>query len=135
MNALILAPFSEVALHKLSSSIKVTYESWLETRTLWDPEKLAVRLDREEIGVLVVESDFVFEEVFEAAPSLRFVGICRGATNQIDVEAATERRVLVVNTPGRNANAVAEHTLATPRLGFAFFHTSGSVQSSVVAAS
>ena len=112
MNALILAPFSEVALHKLSSSVKVTYESWLDTRTLWDPEKLAVRLDREEIGVLVVESDFVFEEVFEAAPSLRFVGICRGATNQIDVEAATERRVLVVNTPGRNANAVAEHTLA-----------------------
>ena len=112
MHALILAPFSEVALEKLSSSIRVTYESWLDTRTLWDPEELAARLDRENIGVLVVESDFVFEEVFDAAPGLRLVGICRGATNQIDVDAATERGVLVVNTPDRNANAVAEHTLA-----------------------
>ncbi|MCH8061154.1 MAG: phosphoglycerate dehydrogenase [Chloroflexi bacterium] len=112
MRALILAPFSEFALEKLSSSLKVTYESWLDTRTLWDPEKLAARLHREDTGVLVVESDFVFEEMFDAAPRLRFVGICRGATNQIDVDAATERGVLVVNTPGRNANAVAEHTLA-----------------------
>ncbi len=112
MHALILAPFSEAALEKLSSSLEVTYESWLDTRILWDPEALAVRLDREDMSVLVVESDFVFEEVFDAAPRLRFVGICRGATNQIDVEAATERGVLVVNTPGRNANAVAEHTLA-----------------------
>jgi D-3-phosphoglycerate dehydrogenase len=112
MHSLILAPFSEVALERLSSSMKVTYESWLDTRKLWDPEELAARLDREDIRVLVVESDFVFEEVFDAAPRLKFVGICRGATNQIDVDAATERRVLVVNTPGRNANAVAEHTLA-----------------------
>ena len=112
MHALILAPFSESALEKLSASLEVTYESWLDTRTLWDPEKLALRLDREDVNVLVVESDFVFEEVFDAAPRLRFVGICRGATNQIDVDAATERGVLVVNTPGRNANAVAEHTLA-----------------------
>ncbi|MCH8061954.1 MAG: phosphoglycerate dehydrogenase, partial [Chloroflexi bacterium] len=112
MQALILAPFSEAALERLSSSLQVTYESWLDTRILWDPEKLAIRLNREDMSVLVVESDFVFEEVFEAAPRLRFVGICRGATNQIDVEAATERGVLVVNTPGRNANAVAEHTLA-----------------------
>ena len=112
MHALILAPFSEAALEKLSSSLVVTYESWLDTRTLWDPEKLALRLDREDVSILVVESDFVFDEVFDAAPRLRFVGICRGATNQIDVDAATERGVLVVNTPGRNANAVAEHTLA-----------------------
>ena len=112
MRALILAPFSEAALDRLSSSLVVTYESWLDTRTLWDPEKLAARLDRKSIGVLVVESDFVFEEVFDAAPRLRFVGVCRGATNQIDVDAATERGVIVVNTPGRNANAVAEHAVA-----------------------
>ena len=60
---------------------------------------------------MVVEADFVFEEVFEAAPDLAFVGICRAATNQVDVDAATANGVAVVNTPGRNAEAVAEHAL------------------------
>ena len=42
--------------------------------------------------MLVVELDFVFEEVFEAVPSLKFVGICRAATSHVDIEAAFERR-------------------------------------------
>ena len=62
--------------------------------------------------VLVVEDDFVFEEIFQQAPGLKFVGICRNSINQIDVDAATKHGVLVVNTPGRNAQAVAEHVLA-----------------------
>ena len=89
----------------------VTYESWMETRQLQDPDELAARLRDEGISILVVESDFVFEEVVEEASSLRLVGICRAATHQIDVEAATHHGVLVVNTPSRNAQAVAEHAL------------------------
>ena len=39
------------------------------------------------------------------------MGICRAALNHVDLDAATEHDVLVVNTPGRNARAVAELTL------------------------
>jgi phosphoglycerate dehydrogenase-like enzyme len=60
---------------------------------------------------LVVEADFVFDEVFDAAPGLRLVGVCRNAFNQVDVDAATERGILVVHTPARNAVAVAELTI------------------------
>jgi D-3-phosphoglycerate dehydrogenase len=111
LRALILAPFSERALRRLRRTIEVTYESWLDTGRLWDPEELGQRLFREGFDALVVEADFVFEETFAAAPNLRFVGVCRNALNQVDLDAATRRGVLVVHAPSRNAVAVAELTL------------------------
>ncbi len=111
MRTLILAPFNSLQLERLRAAIPVEYESWLDTRKLADPEELGERLRASDISILVVEADFVFEETFDAAPSLRFVGICRAATNHVDVEAATKRGITVVNAPARNARAVAEHAL------------------------
>ncbi len=111
MRALILAPFDPLQLERLRAAAPVEYESWLETRTLADPEELVVRIRKSHISILVVEADFVFEETFDGAPGLRFVGICRASTNQVDIAAATRGGVVVVNTPARNARAVAEHAL------------------------
>ena len=111
VRALILAPFSRHHLEKLRQSLDVCYESWLDTRRLYDPDELASRLKKEDVAILVVESDFVFEDLFERATSLQFVGVCRNTTSHVDIEAATRHRVGVVNTPGRNAHAVAEHAL------------------------
>ncbi|MCY4527451.1 MAG: hydroxyacid dehydrogenase [Chloroflexi bacterium] len=108
---LILTPFAEGELGRLRARLDVQYESWMESRRMHDPEELAGKLNGLGASVLVVELDFVFEDVFEAVPSLRFVGVCRGATSQVDIEAATANGVAVVNTPGRNAQAVAEHAL------------------------
>ncbi len=113
MRALILAPFTDQALKELNENgIETVHESWLESEELQDPEQLGARLAKEDFDAVVVEADFLFEETFDAAPHLKLVGICRSATNQIDVEAATERGIVVINTPGRNANAVAEMTIA-----------------------
>ena len=109
--ALVLAPFSPPHLDKLRQLTDVAYESWLDSRRIYDPEALAERLTNEGISILVIESDFVFEEVFERADCLRFVGICRNTTRHVDIEAATRHAVAVVNTPSRNARAVAEHAL------------------------
>lgn len=49
--------------------------------------------------------------MFEAMPSLRLVAVSRGGPVNIDMQAAADRGVLVVNTPGRNASAVAEFTI------------------------
>ena len=87
------------------------YESWLDTRRLQDPDELGLRLHTDAFDVLVVEADFVFPEVFEAAPNLRLVGVCRNALNQVDVEAATRHGVAVSHARGRNTNAVAEMTI------------------------
>ena len=44
-------------------------------------------------------------------PSLRMIAVSRGGPVNIDVEAARQRGVRVVNVPGRNASAVAEFTI------------------------
>lgn len=111
MRTLILAPFDPLQLDRLRAAATVEYESWLDTRRLTDPEELTARIRSSGISILVVEADFVFEETFDAAPGLRFVGICRASTNQVDIAAATQGGVVVVNTPARNARAVAEHAL------------------------
>ena len=112
MRALILSPFDNRHLARLRAVMDVTYESWLDTRALTDPDALAERIRSEDISILVVEADFVFEETFQNCPGLKFVGICRAATNHVDLNAAADHGVLVVNTPGRNARAVAEHAFA-----------------------
>ena len=108
MKALVLAPFAPDQFERLRRRMGVVYEPWTETRLLWDPAELAVRLAEESIEAVVAEVDFLFGEVFEDPSPLRFIGLCRNATNQVDLEAAAARGVTVVNTPGRNANAVAE---------------------------
>ena len=110
-HALVLAPFSQEGLRLLGNQLDVTYESWMATRRIHDPDEFAAKLNDCKTVILVIELDFVFDDVFETAPALRFVGICRAATDHVDVAAATANGVAVVNTPARNAQAVAEHAL------------------------
>lgn len=49
--------------------------------------------------------------MFSRLPNLKFVAVSRGGPVNIDMKAARDAGVLVVNTPGRNASAVAEFTL------------------------
>jgi phosphoglycerate dehydrogenase-like enzyme len=111
VRALILAPFSDRQLARLRRTMPVEYESWIDTNRLQDPDELGARLAADGVAALIVEADFVFEEVFDAAPGLRLVGVCRNALNQVDVECATAHGVAVTHAPGRNTNAVAEMTL------------------------
>lgn len=110
--ALMLAPFDGRQLARLRGEIAVRYESWLDTRRVSDPDALAARIRDERFAMLVVEADFVFEDMLAECPSLAFVGVCRASVSHVDVGAATDCGVLVVNAPGRNARAVAEHALA-----------------------
>ena len=50
--------------------------------------------------------------VIDASPSLRMISIWGTGTDNVDLDACRARGVRVTNTPGVNANSVAEHTLA-----------------------
>jgi D-3-phosphoglycerate dehydrogenase len=49
--------------------------------------------------------------MFFKLPDLKFVAVSRGGPVNVDMNAARDAGILVVNTPGRNASAVAEFTL------------------------
>jgi D-3-phosphoglycerate dehydrogenase len=57
---------------------------------------------------LIIRSDIVDREVIEAAKQLKIVVRAGAGYDNVDLEAATERGVVVMNTPGQNSNAVAE---------------------------
>jgi len=56
--------------------------------------------------------DRIDAEVIDAAPRLKVIARYGVGVDRVDVAAATRRGVAVTNTPGANAAAVAEHTLA-----------------------
>ena len=60
---------------------------------------------------LIVRSDKVDKDVFDAAPQLKIVVRAGAGYDNVDLEAATAHKVVVMNTPGQNANAVAELVL------------------------
>lgn len=62
-------------------------------------------------GLLVRSAAKVPEEVIAKAPKLRAIGRAGIGVDNIDLEAATAAGILVMNTPGGNAVAVAEHSL------------------------
>jgi len=73
------------------------------------PAELTGSVDQFEI--LVVQFAPVSRWLIEAASSLKLIGVLRGGVENIDVAAATARGIAVLNTPGRNARAVAECTI------------------------
>ena len=57
---------------------------------------------------IIIRSDIVDRKVIEAARNLKIVVRAGAGYDNIDLAAATEKGVVAMNTPGQNANAVAE---------------------------
>lgn len=75
-----------------------------------DPAQLCELLDGHD--ALVVHGAPVTDAVLDASDRLRLVCCARGGPVNVDIGAATERGMPVVTTPGKNAEAVADLTLA-----------------------
>ena len=57
---------------------------------------------------LIIRSDKIDNEVFDAAKNLKIVVRAGAGYDNVDLAAATAHGVVVENTPGQNSNAVAE---------------------------
>jgi len=64
-----------------------------------------------DVEAMIIRSDKVTAEVIAAAPKLKIVVRAGAGFDNVDLAAATEHGVVVMNTPGQNSNAVAELAL------------------------
>ena len=84
--------------------------------TGWDvllPAAAALPSELADADALIIRSATkATAALLEKASKLRVIGRAGVGVDNVDVEAATKRGVLVMNTPGGNAVSVAEHTIA-----------------------
>jgi D-3-phosphoglycerate dehydrogenase / 2-oxoglutarate reductase len=112
VKALITASFTEDGLRRLSRHMEVIHEDWRKAKQIYfDGNTFAEHIRDVGANVLVVEADLVHEDVLNNT-KLELIGCCRGDPINVGVQRASELRIPVLFTPGRNADAVADLTLA-----------------------
>ncbi|MEQ8841855.1 MAG: NAD(P)-dependent oxidoreductase [Acidimicrobiales bacterium] len=110
--ALVTAPLRGPAFDELCEIADVEFDPWIEHRPikLHGPDDLAARLAESGATILICEADFCSGPVFDLP--LMLIGSTRGDPNNVDLAGATAAGIPVLHTPGRNADAVAEMTVA-----------------------
>ena len=79
--------------------------------TKLSPEELIAEIPKYD-ALIVRSATKVTADVIEAATSLKVIGRAGVGVDNIDLDAATKRGIIVVNTPGGNSASTAEHTIA-----------------------
>lgn len=83
----------------------------VEERTGLSPEELKEAI-READGIIIRSGTKLTAEVIEAAERLKVIARAGTGLDNVDLEAANRKGVVVMNCPGGNTNSTAEHTLA-----------------------
>jgi len=71
-----------------------------------------IKIISEYDGIVVRSATKVTKKIIEAAKNLKAIGRAGAGVDNIDVPAAKEKNMIVMNTPGGNSNATAEHAFA-----------------------
>ncbi|MBN1104382.1 MAG: hydroxyacid dehydrogenase [Deltaproteobacteria bacterium] len=82
-----------------------------DVRVASDPSVETVIREIKGVAGVVVRTAPFPREIMEAADTLKVIGRHGVGVDNIDVKAATEKGIVVVNTPLANATSVAEHTI------------------------
>jgi D-3-phosphoglycerate dehydrogenase / 2-oxoglutarate reductase len=77
----------------------------------WDNEQLAERIGEYD-GIVIRSATKLTAELIERATRMRAIGRAGVGVDNVDVEAATKRGIVVANAPESNVVTAAEHTMA-----------------------
>ncbi|MEJ7861448.1 MAG: phosphoglycerate dehydrogenase [Pyrinomonadaceae bacterium] len=94
---------------KLAPLREAGFEVVKETKLM--PEELAERIEDAD-GVIVRSATKITADLMDKAKKLRVIGRAGIGVDNIDVKAATERGIVVMNAPDGNTITTAEHTIA-----------------------
>jgi len=102
-------PFAPAAVQGIREIVKnAGYELVLLEKYTDKSQLLSAVAD---VDAVIIRSDKITREVLDAAKNLKIVVRAGAGYDNIDLDAATEKKVVAMNTPGQNANAVAELVL------------------------
>lgn len=104
MKILITRQIPEIGIQHLRSKFDV--EVFPHDRAMTKEEMVAAIKDKD--GLLSLLSDPITAEIMDAAPNLKVIANYAVGYNNIDVKAATERGIMVCNTPGVLTQATAD---------------------------
>jgi D-3-phosphoglycerate dehydrogenase / 2-oxoglutarate reductase len=90
--------------------LKEETEWTIDVKTSLTPAQLLEEIKQYE-GLVVRSNTKVTADVIKAAEHLKVVGRAGTGVDNVDMEAATNRGIVVMNTPGGNSISVAEHAM------------------------
>lgn len=99
-------PFASQAVNGIQNVIETAGYKFEKLENYSEKSQLLDAL--KDVDALIVRSDIVDAEVVDNAPNLKVIVRAGAGYDNVDVLAAKERGICVMNTPGQNANAVAE---------------------------
>lgn len=108
-------PFAPVAVKKISKIFeKAGYEVHTLEKYANKQELLTAITDAE---AAIIRSDIFDQEVLMAGKQLKIVVRAGAGYDNVDLKCASANNIVVMNTPGQNANAVAELAIGLAILG------------------
>ena len=99
-------PFAKVAVDGIRKEIEAAGFELALLEKYGEKAKLLEAV--KDANALIIRSDVIDAEVFDAAKELKIVVRAGAGYDNVDLAAATAHGVCVMNTPGQNSNAVAE---------------------------
>lgn len=99
-------PFSKAAVDGIREIVEKAGHTFAALEKYTEKQQLLDAVA--DADALIVRSDKVTKEVVEAAKNLKIVVRAGAGYDNLDLEACTEHKVVAMNTPGQNSNAVAE---------------------------
>ena len=99
-------PFAAQAVNEIQAIVEKAGHTFDKIEKYAEKSQLLAAV--KDADAIIIRSDLIDEEVMNAAPNLKVIVRAGAGYDNVDLEAATARDICVMNTPGQNANAVAE---------------------------
>ena len=99
------------SMSKMAQKIFEKNKISVDVKTSLSEEEI-IKIISEYDGMVVRSATKVTKNIISAAKKLKVIGRAGAGVDNIDVPVAKEKNMIVMNTPGGNANATAEHAFA-----------------------
>ena len=99
------------AMDSIAEKILMSNKIDVDIKTDFNADELKDKISAYD-GLIIRSATKVTKVIIENAKNLKIIGRAGAGVDNIDLVTAKEKKIIVMNTPGGNTNATAEHTLA-----------------------